>query len=90
MRAKSPQSCPTLCDPVDYSPPGSFARGIPRHEYWSELPCPPSGDLPDPEIEPVSLTSPVLGGRFFTTSVTWEAHLIAVKINEPELLYQYG
>ena len=82
MCAKLPQSCLTLCDPVDHSPPGPFAHGIPRHEYWSELPFPPSGDLPDPEIEPVSLMSPALGGRFFTTSVTWEAHLIAVKIND--------
>ena len=41
-----------------------------RQEYWSGLPCPPLGDLPDPGIEP---TSPALAGRFFTTSATWEA-----------------
>ena len=35
-----------------------------RPEYWSGLPLPPSGDLPDPGIEPVS---PALAGRFFTT-----------------------
>ena len=34
-------------------------------EYWSGLPCPPPGDLPDPGIEPISLTSPALAGRFF-------------------------
>ena len=45
-----------------------------RREYWSELPCPPLGDLSDPEIEPTSLTSPALAGGFFTTSATWEAH----------------
>ena len=39
-----------------------------RQEYWSGLPCPPPGDLPDPGIEPTSLVSPVLAGRFFTTS----------------------
>ena len=33
----------------------------------------PSGDLPYPGIEPMSLTSPTLAGRFFTTSPTWEA-----------------
>ena len=44
-----------------------------RQEYWSELQCPPPGDLPDPGIEPASLTSPALAGRFFTTSATWEA-----------------
>ena len=34
----------------------------------------PSKDLPDPGIEPMSLMSPALTGRFFTTSTTWEAH----------------
>ena len=38
------------------------------------MPCPPPGDLLDPGIEPVSLLSPALAGRFFTTSATWEAH----------------
>ena len=36
-----------------------------REEY-----CPPSGDLPNPGIEPVSLKSPALSGRLFTTSST--------------------
>ena len=45
---------------------------ISRQEYWSGLPCPPPGDLPDPRIEPTSLTSPTLAGGFFTTSSTWE------------------
>ena len=44
-----------------------------RQEYWSGLPCPPPGVLPDPGIEPKSLTSSALAGRFFTTSATWEA-----------------
>ena len=39
-----------------------------RQEYWSELPFPPPGDLPDPGIEPTSLASPVLAGGFFTTA----------------------
>ena len=38
-----------------------------RQEYWSGLPFPPPGDLPDPGIKPTSLTSPSLAGRFFTT-----------------------
>ena len=42
-----------------------------RQDYWSGLPCPSPGDLPDPEIEPVFLMSPGLPGRFFTTSATW-------------------
>jgi len=46
-----------------------------REEYWSVLPCPPPGDLPNPGIEPVSLKSPALVGGFFTTSATWEAQI---------------
>ena len=58
LRAKSFQSCPTLCHPMDCGPPGSSGHGdSPRQEYWSGLPCPPPGGLPDPGIEPVSLTS---------------------------------
>ena len=49
--------------------------GFSRQEYWSGLPCPPPGDLPDPGIEPMSPTSPVLAGGFFTTNATWEALL---------------
>ena len=39
-----------------------------RQEYWSGLPVPPPGDLPNPGIEPVSLMSPALADRLFTTS----------------------
>ena len=67
------QSCPTLCDPMDCSPPDSSVHGILRQEYWSGLPCPPPGDLPNPEIEPTSLTSPALAGGLFIPSLTWEA-----------------
>ena len=38
--AKSFQSCPTLCDPIDGSLPGSPALGFSRQEHWSGLPCP--------------------------------------------------
>jgi len=38
--------------------------GFPRQEYWSGLPFPSPGDLPNPEIK---LMSPMLAGRFFTT-----------------------
>ena len=51
MHAKSLQSCPTLCDPMNHSLPGSSVHGILRQEYWGGLPCPPPGDLPDPGIE---------------------------------------
>ena len=59
--AKSLQSCPTLCDPIDSSTPGSslFMR-FSRQEYWSGLPFLPPGDLPHPGIEPASPVSPAL------------------------------
>ena len=47
---------------------------FPRQGYWSGLPLPPPGDLPNPEIEPVPPVSPALAGGFFTTSTIWEAH----------------
>ena len=40
--------------------------GFSRQEYWSALPFPSPGDLPDPETEPASLMSPALAGGFFT------------------------
>ena len=52
--------------------------GFSRQEYWSRLPCPLPGDLPDPGIELTSLTSPALAGGFFTTNVTWEAHFMEI------------
>ena len=45
------QSCLALCDPMEYSPPGSSVHGISQQEYWSGLPCPPPVDLPNPGIE---------------------------------------
>ena len=54
------QPCPTLCDPMDCTPPGSNVHGFPRQEYWNGLPFPPPGDLPDPGIEPMSPVSPAL------------------------------
>jgi len=52
-----------------------LSMGFSRQEYWTVLPCPPPGDLPDPGMEPTSLLSPALAGRFVTTSSTWEALL---------------
>ena len=63
----------------------ALSMGFSRKEYWSGLPCPPPGDLPEPGIEPLSLMSPALTGGFFTTGTTWEAHSgihSAIKKNE--------
>ena len=47
-----------------------LSMGFSRQEYWSGLPCPPPGDLPDPGIKPTSLYSPALAGGFFTASTS--------------------
>ena len=63
------QSCPALWDPRD-----CVARRAPlpmefsRQEYWSRLPFPVQGDLPDLGIEPPSLVSPALAAEFFSTA----------------------
>ena len=70
MRAKSLQSCPTLHS-LHCSPPGSSVHGIlqARILEWIAV-FPPSGDLPDPGIEPTSLMSPALASEFFTATAT--------------------
>ena len=62
------QLCPTFCDPMDCSPPGSSTYGILQEEYWSGLLCPPPGGLPDPGTEPASPEYPALAGGLFTTA----------------------
>ena len=47
-----------------------LSMGFSRQEYWSALPCPPPGEFPNLGMEPVSLMSPSLAGRFFTTTTT--------------------
>ena len=51
------QSCPTLCDHMDHSLPGSSVHEILHARILEWVPCPPPGDLPNPGIEP---RSPVL------------------------------
>ena len=50
--------------PLTVARQASVSMGFPRKEYWSGLPFPPPGDLPDSGIEPVS---PASAGGFFTT-----------------------
>ena len=73
--AKLLQSRLTLCDPLDCSPPGLSVQGIlqARILEWLAM-YSLQGDLPHPGMEPMSLMSPALAGRFFTTSVAWEIH----------------
>ena len=56
---------------VAHKAPLSF--GFSRQEYWSGLPFPPPGCLPDPGIGPASCMAPALAEGFFSASATWEA-----------------
>ena len=51
-----------------------LSMGFSRQGYWSGVPFPLPGDLPNPGIEPSFIKSPALAGEFFTTRDTWEAH----------------
>ena len=66
--AKLLQSCPTLCNRMDCSLPGSSVHGILQARIL-ELPFLPPGDLLHPGMEPTSSASPALAGRFLTTAV---------------------
>ena len=80
------QSCPALCNPMDYSLPGSSVHGILQARYWSGLPCPPPGDLPEPGMEPASLVSPVLTGGFFTGKPSEKAMLYLFGLKQEKVL----
>ena len=60
-------------DSMDYSLPGSSVHGISRQEYWSGLPFPSPGALPDSGLKPKSPETPALAGRFFSGSVGKES-----------------
>ena len=67
--------------PYGLGPPGSSVHAILQAEYWRGLPCPPSGDLPDPEIEFTSPGSPALQGDSLLLShwgsPRWIMYLVA-------------
>ena len=80
MHAKLLQLCPTLCDPMDYSPPGSSVHVIfqARIVAWGAL---LQGIFWTQGSNP-HLLSPVLVGGFFTTSTTWEAFYLHYLISK--------
>ncbi|KAB0377249.1 hypothetical protein FD755_011693, partial [Muntiacus reevesi] len=71
--AGSLQSGPTLCDPMDCSPPGPSVHGIFQARMLEWVTMPFSRRSAPPRIESVSLTSPALADRFFITSPIWKA-----------------
>ena len=62
------KSCPTLATPWTVACQTLLPKEFSRQEYWSGLPFPSPGDLPNPGIKPQSSVSPVLPIRFFTTA----------------------
>ena len=67
------QSCLTLATLGTAACQSPLSMGFSRQEYWSGLPFPSAGDLPDPGFKPVS---PALAGRFFTTEPPGKPHLM--------------
>ena len=57
----------TLCDNKDSSQSGSSVHGISQQEFWSGLPFPTLGLLPDPGMRPTFPVSPAVADIFFTT-----------------------
>ena len=79
--AKSLQLCPTLFETlgtVACQAPLSMESLQARILEW--VACPPPVDIPNTGIEPTSLKSPALAGRFFTTHATWEAPICNIRL----------
>jgi len=71
---------------MDCSPPGYSVHDILQARILGGLPFLSPGDLPNPGIKPATLvfcTGFTAGARFFTTSATWEAHLIYIEYLKP-------
>ena len=77
------KQCPTLCNPMDCSPPDSV-HGIFQARILKCLPFPPLGDLPNPGIEPASPVSPALAGGFFTTEPPGKLHNLCSEMHSKE------
>ena len=71
------QSCPILCDSMDYSPPDLSVHGIFQAKILEWVAMPFSRVSSPPRYQPPSLMSLVLASRFFTTGTTWEAQIFA-------------
>ena len=80
--AKSLQSCRTLVSPWTVACQVPLSMGFSRQEYWSGLPCPPPGDLPNPETKPTDVTCPVLADVFFPTSATCCCRQVASVVSD--------
>ena len=73
----SAQPCLTSWTVAHQAP---LSMEFPRQEYWSGLPLPTPGDLPDPRMEPTSLVSPALAGKFFSTAPCGKPSWVWIRI----------
>ena len=78
------QLCPTRCDTMDCSPPGSSVHGILQARILEWVAMPSSRGSSQPRDQTCTSMSLALVGRFFTTRTTWEAHFL--EYQEPLLL----
>ena len=86
----SPFSCVQLCATLwTVAPQAPLSMRFSRQGYWNGFLYPPPGDLPNPEIEPVSLMSPALAGGFFTTMATWKAHHLQMITEVQSSIFYY-
>ena len=97
-RAKSLQSCATLCNPMGCRRPGSSVHGVFQASILEWVALPSSRGSSNPGIEPAAHLFPVLAGGFFTSSATWEAlsteYIRIMKKNfislDTSLIYNFG
>ena len=73
MHATLLQLCQLFVTLWTFAHQAPLSMGFFRQEYWSGLPCPSPGYLPDLGVEPASLMCLALVGGFFTTTASWEA-----------------
>ena len=84
IHVKLLQSCSTLCGPMDCSPPGSSVHGIFQARILEWFAIFFSRDLPHPGIEPESLLSPELAGRFLPRRNLWCIPLYTTEYSQTE------
>ena len=75
LGALGAQSCLTLCDPMDCSPPGSSVHGISQAGILQWVAISSFRESSRPRSKPHLLRLPALAGEFFTTSTTWKVHI---------------
>ena len=85
MCAKWLQSCPALCDPMDFiACQAPLSMGILQERILEWVAMPSSRGLPDPGIQCMSLMHPALAGGVFSTNITWEAPQMSITLYKPQ------